>query len=32
MEFAYLSSGAMQIDKIHNIVRLRQGLNVFKGV
>ncbi|MNI20885.1 Septum site-determining protein MinC [compost metagenome] len=32
MEFAYLSSGAMQIDKIHNIVKLRQGLNVFKGV
>lgn len=32
MEFAYLSDGAMQIDKIHNIVRLRQDLNVFKGV
>ncbi|MDF9844003.1 MULTISPECIES: septum site-determining protein MinC [unclassified Paenibacillus] len=32
MEFAYLSSGAMQIDKIHNIVKVRQGLNVFKGV
>lgn len=32
MEFAYLSGGAMQIDKIHNIVKLRQGLNVFKGV
>lgn len=32
MEFAYLSKGAMQIDKIHNIVKLRQGLNVFKGV
>lgn len=32
MEFAYLSNGAMQIDKIHNIVKLRQGLNVFKGV
>ncbi|WP_379159812.1 septum site-determining protein MinC [Paenibacillus sp. sgz5001063] len=32
MEFAYLSSGAMQIDKIHNIVKLREGLNVFKGV
>ncbi|WP_342562620.1 septum site-determining protein MinC [Paenibacillus sp. FSL R7-0345] len=32
MEFAYLSDGAMQIDKIHNIVKLRQGLNVFKGV
>ncbi|AIQ60452.1 septum site-determining protein MinC [Paenibacillus borealis] len=32
MEFAYLSGGAMQIDKIHNIVKLRQDLNVFKGV
>ncbi|WP_019908984.1 septum site-determining protein MinC [Paenibacillus sp. HW567] len=32
MEFAYLTDGAMQIDKIHNIVKLRQGLNVFKGV
>lgn len=32
MEFAYLQNGAMQIDKIHNIVKLRQGLNVFKGV
>ena len=32
MEFAYLSDGAMQIDKIHNIVKLRQDLNVFKGV
>ncbi|WNS43591.1 septum site-determining protein MinC [Paenibacillus sp. MMS20-IR301] len=32
MEYAYLASGAMQIDKIHNIVKLRQGLNVFKGV
>lgn len=32
MEFAYLSSGAMQIDKIHNIVKIRQDLNVFKGV
>lgn len=32
MDFAYLSNGAMQIDKIHNIVKLRQGLNVFKGV
>ncbi|WP_042199644.1 septum site-determining protein MinC [Paenibacillus camerounensis] len=32
MEFAYLSSGAMQIDKIHNIFKIRQGLNVFKGV
>jgi len=32
MEFAYLSNGAMQIDKIHNIVKFRQDLNVFKGV
>ncbi|WP_150269356.1 septum site-determining protein MinC [Paenibacillus tepidiphilus] len=32
MEFAYLTEGAMQIDKIHNIVKMRQGLNVFKGV
>lgn len=32
MEFAYLSNGAMQIDKIHNLVKLRQDLNVFKGV
>lgn len=32
MEFAYLLNGAMQIDKIHNIVRFRQDLNVFKGV
>ncbi|MFE4714486.1 MULTISPECIES: septum site-determining protein MinC [Paenibacillus] len=32
MEFAYLTNGAMQIDKIHNMVKLRQGLNVFKGV
>ena len=32
MEFAYLSGGAMKIDKIHNIVKLRQDLNVFKGV
>ncbi|SEU17657.1 septum site-determining protein MinC [Paenibacillus sp. NFR01] len=32
MEFAYLKEGAMQIDKIHNIVKIRHGLNVFKGV
>jgi len=32
MEFAYLLNGAMQIDKIHNIVKFRQDLNVFKGV
>ena len=32
MEFAYLQNGAMQIDKIHNIVKVRQDLNVFKGV
>jgi septum site-determining protein MinC len=32
MEFAYLTNGAMQIDKIHNLVKLRQDLNVFKGV
>ncbi|MNO53297.1 Septum site-determining protein MinC [compost metagenome] len=32
MEFAYLMNGAMQIDKIHNLVKLRQDLNVFKGV
>ncbi|MDQ0196774.1 septum site-determining protein MinC [Paenibacillus wynnii] len=32
MEFAYLQNGAMQIDKIHNIVKFRQDLNVFKGV
>ncbi|WP_410514323.1 septum site-determining protein MinC [Paenibacillus sp. BR2-3] len=32
MEFAYLLNGAMQIDKIHNIVKFRPDLNVFKGV
>lgn len=32
MEFAYLTNGAMQIDKIHNLVKVRQDLNVFKGV
>ncbi|QWU15088.1 septum site-determining protein MinC [Paenibacillus sophorae] len=32
MEFAFLSDGAMKIDKIHNIVKLRRDLNVFKGV
>lgn len=32
MEFAYLTNGAMQIDKIHNLVKIRQDLNVFKGV
>lgn len=32
MEFAYLSNGAMQIDKIHNLVKQRKDLNVFKGV
>ncbi|WP_025688050.1 septum site-determining protein MinC [Paenibacillus zanthoxyli] len=32
MEFAFLSEGAMKIDKIHNIVKLRRDLNVFKGV
>ncbi|BCG60503.1 septum site-determining protein MinC [Paenibacillus sp. URB8-2] len=32
MEFAFLSEGVMQIDKIHNIVKLRRDLNVFKGV
>ncbi|WP_379130852.1 septum site-determining protein MinC [Paenibacillus sp. sgz500958] len=32
MEFAYLLNGAMQIDKMHNIVKFRQDLNVFKGV
>lgn len=32
MEFAYLTNGAMQIDKIYNLVKLRQDLNVFKGV
>jgi len=32
MEFAFLLNGAMQIDKIHNIVKFRQDLNVFKGV
>ncbi|WHY18404.1 septum site-determining protein MinC [Paenibacillus sp. G2S3] len=32
MEFAYLTDGAMQIDKIHNLVKIRQDLNVFKGV
>ncbi|KGE18294.1 septum site-determining protein MinC [Paenibacillus wynnii] len=32
MEFAYLQNGAMQIDKIHNIFKVRQDLNVFKGV
>ncbi|MBY9079387.1 septum site-determining protein MinC [Paenibacillus sp. HN-1] len=32
MDFAFLSDGVMQIDKIHNLVKLRQDLNVFKGV
>jgi len=32
MEFAYLLNGAMQIDKMHNIVKFRHDLNVFKGV
>lgn len=32
MEFAFLQNGAMQIDKISNIVRLRPDFNVFKGV
>lgn len=32
MDFAFLSDGVMQIDKIHNIVKLRRDLNVFKGV
>lgn len=32
MEFAYLQDGAMQIDKMSNIVRLRRDFNVFKGV
>ncbi|MDT3429077.1 septum site-determining protein MinC [Paenibacillus forsythiae] len=32
MEFAFLSDGVMKIDKIHNIVKLRRDLNVFKGV
>ncbi|GIO58076.1 septum site-determining protein MinC [Paenibacillus cellulositrophicus] len=32
MEFAFLRDGAMQIDKISNIVRIRRDFNVFKGV
>ena len=32
MEFAFLQNGAMQIDKISNIVRIRRDFNVFKGV
>ncbi|BFH61172.1 MULTISPECIES: septum site-determining protein MinC [Paenibacillus] len=32
MEFAFLQNGAMRIDKISNIVRLRPDFNVFKGV
>ncbi|MNV57160.1 Septum site-determining protein MinC [compost metagenome] len=32
MDFAFLSDGVMQIDKIHNLIKLRQDLNVFKGV
>lgn len=32
MEFAYLKDGAMQIDKMSNIVRLGRDFNVFKGV
>lgn len=32
MDFAFLSDGVMQIDKIHSLVKLRQDLNVFKGV
>ncbi|RUT27805.1 septum site-determining protein MinC [Paenibacillus zeisoli] len=32
MEFAYLKDGAMQIDKITNIVRVRPDLSSFKGV
>lgn len=32
MEFAFLQDGAMQIDKISNIVRIRRDFNVFKGV
>lgn len=32
MEFAYLLDGVMQIDKMHNIAKLRRELNVFKGV
>lgn len=32
MEFACLRDGTMQIDKIHNIVKIREDLKVFKGV
>lgn len=32
MEFAFFQNGAMRIDKISNIVRLRPDFNVFKGV
>ena len=31
MEFAYLQDENMQIDKMSNIVRIRENLNVFKG-
>ena len=32
MEFAYLQAGAMQIDKINHVGKVRQDFNVFKGV
>ncbi|CAH0119126.1 MULTISPECIES: septum site-determining protein MinC [unclassified Paenibacillus] len=32
MEFAYLKDGAMEIDKLTNITRLRRNSQLFKGV
>jgi septum site-determining protein MinC len=32
MEFAFLQEGAMQIDKINNVGKVRPDFNVFKGV
>ncbi|MNH46121.1 Septum site-determining protein MinC [compost metagenome] len=32
MEFAFLSEGKMQIDKMTNMFRIRPDFNVFKGV